>query len=364
MTDTKPQDTRTQGASRRKLLAGGAAVAAASLLPLRAARAQAAQKITIAYPTRSGASWPMFIAKEAGFYAKYGLDVNLVFGVHPAGIAMLTGGEAQMANYGIDPVMNAATKDATFVAMGSSLNKGSFAFIARKGIKRGQDLKGMKIGVGRVGDTPYHYTVSMLKKWGIGPRDVTWVPSGADAAGRVATLAAGQVDAALLTTPSFFRLIDDGAFTNLGYISEFPDIFVSTVYLFRKSYVAQNPAVAEAIIKAHAEAIKSFYADKVLAIKSYSSQIRSETPVDTARVYDLYVKDNLLDRIPFVLKGAIASGVERDGDANPQLKTFDFRQLVDNSVVLRLVREGWFEKLFGPTIKAEQDRKLKEAFGV
>ena len=360
----KAGEQQTVSQTRRKLLAGASALTVGGLLAPSLAQAQAAQKITIAYPTRSGASWPMFIAREAGFYAKYGLDVNLVFGVHPAGIAMLTGGEAQMANYGIDPVMNAATKDDTFVAMGSSLNKGSFAFIAKKGIKRGQDLKGMKIGVGRVGDTPYHYTVSMLKKWGIGPRDVTWVPSGADAAGRVATLAAGQVDAALLTTPSFFRLIDDGSFVNLAYISQFPDIFVSTVYLFRKNYVAQNPAIPEAIIKAHAEAIKSFYADKITAIKAYSSQIRGETPTDTSRVYDIYVKDNLLDRVPLVLAGAIASGVERDGDANPQLKTFDFHRLVDNSVVLRLMREGWFEKLYGPSIKAEQDRKLKEAFGV
>jgi ABC-type nitrate/sulfonate/bicarbonate transport system substrate-binding protein len=361
MQDENPLPVNHQ---RRVLLCGSAAAAAGALLPGRQAQAQTLQKVTLAYPTRSGASWPMFMAKEAGYYAKYGLDVDLVFGIHPAGIAMLTSGEAQMANYGIDPVMNAATKDSTFVAMGSSLNKGSFGFISRKGIKRGQDLKGMKIGVGRVGDTPYHYTVSMLKKWNIGPRDVTWVPSGADAAGRVATLAAGQVDAALLTTPSFFRLIDDGAFNNLAYISEFPDIFVSTVYLFRKSYVAQNPTVAENLIKAHAEAIKRFYDDKITAIKAYSSNIRGETPVDTARVYDLYRKDNLLDRIPFVLKGAISSGIERDGDANPQLKTFDFNKLVDNSVVLRLVREGWFEKLYGPSVKAEQDRKLKEAFGV
>ena len=361
----QPETLPVADNKRRRMLRGSVALAAGAMLPGGVLHAQsAAQKVTIAFPTRSGASWPMFIAKDAGYYAKYGLDVTLQFGVHPAGIAMLTGGEAQMANYGIDPVMNAATKDGSFVAMGSSLNKGSFGLIARKSIKRGQDLRGKKIGVGRIGDTPYHYTVSMLKKYGIGPRDVIWVPSGADASGRVATMIAGQVDAALLTTPSFFRLVDGGEFVNLAYISEFPDIFVSTVYLFRKSYVNQNPAVAEAIIKAHAEAIKRFYDDKVMAIKSYSAQNRAETPVDTARVYDLYFKDNLLDRVPFVLKGAIASGIERDGDANPQLKTFDFGKLVDNSVVQRLVREGWFEKLFGPAIRAEQERKQKEAFGI
>ena len=42
------------------------------------------QKITINFPARSGGSWPMFIAKEGGYYQKYGLDVNLVFGAgHP-----------------------------------------------------------------------------------------------------------------------------------------------------------------------------------------------------------------------------------------------------------------------------------------
>jgi len=49
---------------------------------------QQLQSVTLNYPTRSGASWPLFIAKEGGYYRKYGLDVTLVFAGHPAGIAM------------------------------------------------------------------------------------------------------------------------------------------------------------------------------------------------------------------------------------------------------------------------------------
>src|SRR5262249_22457479 len=55
---------------------------------LAASSLQQPQKITINFPTRSGASWPLFIAKEGGYYQKYGLDVNLVFAGHPAGVAM------------------------------------------------------------------------------------------------------------------------------------------------------------------------------------------------------------------------------------------------------------------------------------
>ena len=44
------------------------------------------------------------------------------------------------------------------------------------------------------------------------------------------------------------------------------------------------------------------------------------------------------------------------------MKAFDFRTVIDNRVVDRLVKEGYFLKLFGPGIKAEEDRKARLAF--
>src|SRR6266849_4745549 len=63
------------------------------------AQAAWAQKITINYPTRTGQIWPLYLAKEGGYYQKYGLDASLVFGVHPAGIAMIGSGDAVMTAY-------------------------------------------------------------------------------------------------------------------------------------------------------------------------------------------------------------------------------------------------------------------------
>jgi hypothetical protein len=45
------------------------------------------------------------------------------------------------------------------------------------------------------------------------------------------------------------------------------------------------------------------------------------------------------------------------------MKAYDFKQVIDNSVVDKLVREGYFVQLFGDSIKAEQDRKASLAFG-
>jgi ABC-type nitrate/sulfonate/bicarbonate transport system substrate-binding protein len=66
---------------------------------------QQLQSITLNYPTRSGASWPLFIAKEGGYYQKYGLDATLVFAGHPAGIAMVVSDQAQMSSYNLESVM-------------------------------------------------------------------------------------------------------------------------------------------------------------------------------------------------------------------------------------------------------------------
>src|SRR6202158_3473639 len=85
------------------------------------------QKININYPTRTGQSWPLYIAKEGGYYQKYGLDANLVFGVHPAGIAMVVSGEAAMTAYTLEQAMQASSKDGSLVALGSPFKKSLFA---------------------------------------------------------------------------------------------------------------------------------------------------------------------------------------------------------------------------------------------
>jgi len=81
------------------------------LLLAQFAGAQQLQKITINYATRTGQVWPLYIAKEGGYYQKYGLDANLVFAIHPAGIAMVVSGEAVMTPYTLEQSMTAAYKD-------------------------------------------------------------------------------------------------------------------------------------------------------------------------------------------------------------------------------------------------------------
>jgi len=337
-----------------------AAVVLMTLLILAAPNsfAQPRQKTVAMIGARSGASWPLWIAKEARLYAKYGLDVELVYAVHPAPIAAVITGQAAMTSSGSDPALLAAAKDPSLVVLGSFMNKGSFAMIGSKSATDMKQLAGKKIGIGRVGDPPYHMAVSLLRKHGYTARDLQWVSVGVDAATRAAALQTGQIDAALITAPAYFR-VQAAGLPVLAVLMDYDDIYVSTYYLFRRDALGKERPTAIAFIKAHAEAIKRFYDDRTFATETMIKYGGTRNLDDANRVYELFRKARVLEPIPYALRGSVDAVVERQGQ---DLKGADFSKMIDNSLVDQLVREKYFETVFGPSIGDEQQRRQAQAY--
>ena len=337
-------------------------IAAILVVPAFIAAQGQLQKTAINFPTRSGASWPMFIAKEGGYYQKYGLDVNLAFGAGTIGVAMISSGEAAMTNSSMEQALQASSRDPNaLVMMGSTLNKGMFALTAPSAIKSPKDLKSKRVAVSQIGDAPYNYTLALLGKFGLNARDVQWIPVGTDANSRAVALTSGRADATLLTAPAYFALEKQG-YKTIANMADYNDIYASTVYLFARKTATANPKLPEAIIKAQAEAIKRFYEDKAFAVKAYISNDKQDS-ADVERIYDMIAKSNQLERVPYVMAAAIKSITEQaNSQAATQIKDFDPHKVVDNTVVDRLVKEGFFEKTFGPSIKSEQEKKSKAAY--
>src|SRR5512138_2641549 len=278
-------------------------IAAILIVPAFMTAQQTLQKTAINFPTRSGASWPMFIAKEGGYYQKYGLDVNLVFGAGTIGVAMISSGEAAMTNSSMEQALQASARDPNaLVMMGSTLNRGAFALMVPSKMNNAKELKGKRIAVSQIGDAPYNYSVALLGKFGLKPRDVQWVPVGTDVNARAVALTTGRADGTLLTAPAYFALEKQG-YKMLANMGDYSDIYASTVYLFTRKTVAANPKLPETIIKAQTEAIKRFYDDKAFAVKAYMAYDKQNS-ADVERIYDMIAKSNQVERIPYVMAAA------------------------------------------------------------
>jgi ABC-type nitrate/sulfonate/bicarbonate transport system substrate-binding protein len=324
--------------------------------------AQQRQKVTIIFPTRASQTWPLYIAKEGGYYDKYGFDVDLQFGVHPTAIAAISSNQALMSPYTLEQSMQAAFRDGSFVMLGAPYKKSSFALVVAKNIGSIAALKGKRIAVSQLADAPYNYAVGLLARAKLTPRDVEWIAVGTGAGGRAAAVVSGRADATMLTAPEYFKLEQDG-YKILANIADADDIYAPSVYLFKKSAVANND-IAERMIKAHAEATKRFYDDKKFAVDAYLKWDPTQTRPDVERVWDIYSKMGAYERVPYTLADAVKYVLDHPADAQSAdaMRAFDFHQVIDNRIVDKLVKEGYFDKLFGPGIKAEEDSKSKRAF--
>jgi Tfp pilus assembly pilus retraction ATPase PilT len=87
-----------------------------------------------------------------------------------------------------------------------------------------------------------------------------------------------------------------------------------------------------------------------------------QTDKDVERIYNVYAKEKAFERVPYVLANAVNAVVAQAAEEQAtQMRAINFKTVVDNSIVDRLVKEGFFEKVFGSSVKSEQDERSKQA---
>ncbi|HUF40747.1 MAG TPA: hypothetical protein VMR20_02225 [Verrucomicrobiae bacterium] len=146
----------------------------------------------------------------------------------------------------------------------------------------------------------------------------------------------------------------------LAVLLDHDDIYVSTYTLFRREALTRDRPLALGFIKAHTEAIKRFYDDKPFAAEIMIKYGGTRDVDDANRVYDLFRNARVLEAIPYTLKGSVEAVVERQIQ---DLKNANLARIIDNRLVDQLVKEKYFESVFGPPIREEQERRQAQAFG-
>ena len=197
-------------------------------------------------------------------------------------------------------------------------------------------------------------------KFGLGARDVQWIAVGADANGRAAALATGRADATLLTPPAYFR-VEEAGFKVLGNLADHDDIFaVDDLPVEEEHRRGQSPAARAAhqgARRGHQALLRrqGVRGEGLSGLRQAGRRPTSSASTTATR------RPTSSSVCPTCSPARSTSVIDQQTDPQlmAQMKGFDFRTVIDNSVVGRLVKEGFFQKLFGPGIKAEEDRKAE-----
>jgi len=203
----------------------------------------------------------LYTGLENGIFEKYGLKCEHVYirGQSPA-LAALANDQVQF-NYGAAdgslPGL-AAGVDAKFVA--SPLVKLPYVMVARKEIRRPEDLKGKSIGVTRPGDLSARLSRQVVRKFGLNADDVTIHPIGGSQQERYQAMVGNVVQAILVTPPLDARARSDGFNVIYRLVDlDIPFIYSSLITNYRM--LRERPETVQRMVAALAETV--YFVEKI-----------------------------------------------------------------------------------------------------
>ena len=218
--------------------------------------ATAATKVSFPYTPIGVASWPWWIAKDAGYFEKHGLDVDMIYvGASPVIVQAMLGGQAGVGAGGGTPLVTNVLQGGDVVQVATMVPYAIQSLIVRSDIKTTKELTGKKIGVSRLGAIP-HFTLQAITKL-YNVQGVNVVQTGTTAQG-VASLSQGLIDGVITSAPNTFRLMKDG-YRELVSPKDFRKLnfeFLINGLVARRSFGAKNREIVIGMIKATMEGTK------------------------------------------------------------------------------------------------------------
>src|SRR5438132_138818 len=123
---------------------GGAPTPAA---PSAASAAPAPVKVGASYSNVIASNLPIWVAKEAGIFAKHGLDVELTLIESSQGIPALLTGDVKFAHIGGSEVVSAAAGGADLVIVGGTVPVWPYVLIVAPDVQNQHDLTDHKLAL-------------------------------------------------------------------------------------------------------------------------------------------------------------------------------------------------------------------------
>lgn len=272
--------TRYRGLTRGWIFAG-------ILIFASAQAAWSAEKIIADYGGTSGFQAPIWAAKEGGFFAKYGLDVDIV--MIPGGTqsmqALISGGTQFSQSSAAAPI-HSRLGGSDVVLIAASINKYPFSVVARPQIKTPADLVGKKVGVVRLGGSNESALRKAFELWGIDPKSVIFLQMG-EAAARLVALSAGTLDATVLAPPYTFKA-RDLKMTILADLKSLPIYYPQSTIAVRESLLDRSPQLAKNFLKAYMEGVYWFRTNKPASLKVLSRYMRTDEKAILDETYDYF----------------------------------------------------------------------------
>jgi len=301
--------------------------------------------VRVATSAVTGGFVHLYTGLDYGIFEKYGLKCEHIYirGSSPT-LAALAGDQIQFTYGAADGSLPGLATGVEAKIVASPLIKLPYVLIARKEIRRPEDLKGKSIGVTRPGDLSARLSRQVVRKFGLTADDVTIHPIGGSQTERYQAMVGNVVQAILVTPPLDVRAKRDGFNVIYRLVNlDIPFIYSSLHTSYKM--LCERPEIVQRMVAALAETLHFVEnnPDKAKAAIAKAMRVKDEEALQSS--YNVYAKE-IVDRTMVVPGKSVSEAVEIARETGTVVRRKP-EELYDNSFVNNLEKSGFLKELWG-----------------
>ena len=305
----------------------------------------AADRVRIGYSSISGAYTPIWVAHDAGYFAKEGLQDDIILIPSGTQLAQVTvAGEIEIGSLNGSSAIAAALQGADLKIIGNSGNKMVFSLYVRPEIKSVEALKGKKIGITRFGSAPDISVRYALRKYNINPdKDLTLIQLGFMAT-VAAGLQGGSIEGGVVSPPTQFA-VDKAGFKELISITDMDFAFPNPALVAVGPIIRSKPDVINRFIRAYVRGIHRARTDREFTYKSMAKYTKIQDQVVLQKAYDFYMS-KVLEKAPYINMTGVQNVLDDLVKTVPAARNAKPEQFVDMRFLDTLEKSGLLKELY------------------
>lgn len=239
---------------------------------------------------------PLYVAKEKGYFAKQGLEVDFVYADASTVLKNVAAGSVQLGFPNGDAVLAAVANGVPVKVIHSTYQQGIGAVLSQssKGIKSPADLKGKTVAVTSLGSPNYVQLQVMAAQSGLDvKKDMTVKVVGTSTI--VDAVKTGDVDAIVFSRLRYYALKNAGVDVNQILTDQFLPSY-GNVLVTSDSFLKDHPGVAKRFVTAFDEALTYIIDGSTkeaveVSIAKYAPDFKGQEAAITSIMNEVFVKD-------------------------------------------------------------------------
>ncbi|MBM4261217.1 MAG: ABC transporter substrate-binding protein [Deltaproteobacteria bacterium] len=290
-----------------------------------------ADKLRVSNCYIGGAILPLWLAQDAGFYAREGLDVEQIWIQGNPSVASLVSGEIDLVYCIPHNVIGAIAGGADLQFIASIYNRMQYRIVAAPGIDKVEQLKNKLLGIARIHDVSHFYVRLALKKFGMNAdQDVRVISTGGQA-DRSLALKNGRVAATILN-PAFAMSLEKDGFKTILDIESLNFPVVGNMSAMRRQFLKERRPVAVRFVRALAASVKKIQEDPELSKKVLAKYLRLQ---DKALIEENYRFNSgkFLEPYPTIPMDGLRYAIDSLVPTVPAAKNLKAENIVDLSIM-------------------------------